>query len=75
MKTELFTIEFSLRDWRKGAETLESLGFNDRGDFSSLFTLELTEDDSDFLLEELQETSLEFTLTNSETGERRFNTL
>jgi hypothetical protein len=75
MKTELFTIEFSLRDWRKGSELLESLGFNDKGDFSNLFSLELTEDDSDFLLEELQETSLEFTLTNFETGQRNFNTL
>ena len=60
--THTHTLTFSLRDWRKGSELLERLGFNDDLRLASTHELTLTNWEEDNLQEELQATGLEWEL-------------
>lgn len=56
------TITFSLRDWRKGSELLERLGFNRDLMLSQTHEIEDEEDLIEFIEEELEASDLEFDL-------------
>jgi len=54
------TVTFSLRDWRKGSELLERLGFNRDLNLTDCHEIEDEEDLLEFLHEELEGSGLEF---------------
>ena len=56
------TLTFSLRDWREGSELLERLGFTEDLALTECHELELEEDLTKLLQEELEASGLEFTL-------------
>ena len=59
-------LTFSLRDWRKGSELLNRLGFTKDLLFSDSFELTLEDWQEETLLEELKELDLEFSLTEKQ---------
>ena len=61
-------LEFSLRDWKKGSEFLEKLGFNDEGCFDNTFDLTLTDEQETRLLDELNNLDLEWTMGRNREG-------
>lgn len=64
------TLTFSLRDWRKGSETLERIGWNDEMKLTDHFELKITsQDQAEHIIEELNQLDLEFTFVDCDQSE------
>ena len=61
---QLYTLKLSLRDWRKGAALLYRIGYNDSYEYKSVFSLRLSEWDTDIVIDELMDQDIEFILKN-----------
>ncbi len=60
---------FSLRNWRKGSEALERLGWNDEMKLTDHFELTLTQEEAEHIIAELNALDLEYTFVDRDQSE------
>ena len=60
---------FSLRNWRKGSEALERLGWNDEMKLTDHFELTLTQEEAEHIIAELDALDIEYTFVDRDQSE------
>jgi len=60
---------FSLRNWRKGSEALERLGWNDEMKLTDHFELTLTQEEAEHIIAELNALDIEYTFVDRDQSE------